>query len=121
MPPMLKLAVPFVAATLCLGSAGCSPAQALCAKEKECESDPPGEEFMAVCTLRYDGEIRALRANKEEECHLLAEAKLRYDACRAQLDCDDYKESDLNGECEEEADAYVEAFQDADNECGTFD
>jgi hypothetical protein len=54
-------------------------------------------------------------------CQDLADAKLAYDACRAQLECRDFTEADHNGECEDERDAYVDAFSDAEQECGTLD
>jgi hypothetical protein len=114
--PMLLLA----AVALSWGMLGCS-AQAACEKQKECASDPPGEDFVRICQITYDGQINALRANKEDECHDLANAKLAYDACTSQLDCDDYREADHNGECEDERDDYFDAFQDAETECGTLD
>lgn len=100
---------------LCFASivaTGCT-AQAICEKEKECASDPPGEDYIQVCTARYNGEVDTLNANKEDECLALSNAKVRLDACRAQLDCDDYDESDLGGNCDEELDAFEEAYEDA--------
>ena len=100
---------------LCVASAfamGCT-AQAICEKEKECASDPPGEDYVQVCTARYNGEVDTLNANKEDECLALSAAKTRLDACRAQLDCDDYDESDLGGNCDDELDEFEEAYEDA--------
>ena len=74
-----------------------------------------------MCEPRYNGGLRALRANKEDECHELAAAQETYDACRSQLDCNDYNEGDNNGECEDERDDYYDAIQDAESECGTLD
>lgn len=100
--------------------AGCL-SQAYCSKAAECASDPPGEDFERVCQTKYEGGLRALRANKEDECHELAAAQEVYDACRAQLDCDDFRESDNNGECDDERDDFIDALQDAESECGTLD
>lgn len=117
----LTLAVVLLAA---LAGGGCT-AQALCERARECANDPPGEDFVRVCQTRYEGQIRAYRANKEEECHILADRKLAFDACRAQLDdCDDFHDSDdrdYNGDCDNEHDDYFDALEDAEQECGTLD
>ena len=57
------------------------------------------------------------------ECHTLADATLRLDACRAQLDCDDFREGDHGGKCDDEQEALEDAIEDTDNfqECGTLD
>jgi hypothetical protein len=95
--------------------------QAICAKVAECSSDPPGEDFERICQIQYDGQLRSLRVNKEDECHELAAAQEAYDACRSQLDCNDFEEADLNGECDDERDDYFDALDDADNECRPSD
>lgn len=100
--------------------AGCT-SQAICAKEAECRDDPPGDDFLRICSIRHEGNIRALRANKEEVCHRLADASLALDACRAQLDCDDYNERDLGQKCEDEIDEFNDAFDDADGDCSSLD
>ena len=94
---------------------GCT-SQAICEKEKECASDPPGEDYVQVCTVRHEGQLDALNANKEEECKELASAKVKLDACRAQLDCDDYGESDLGGNCDDELDEFEDAYEEAADE-----
>gem|GEM_PF-1892160 len=99
----------------------CSSSGALCEKEKECMSDPPGEDFVSICTIKADGQLRALNANKEEECHLVASTLSALNACRAQLDCDDYNEFDYGGHCDDELDDYLDAVEDADNECTALD
>lgn len=101
---------------------GCT-AQAVCDKERECAADPPGEDFLAVCTTNYNGSLRALQVNREEECHALADARVRYDACRAQLECADFVEADHNGECETERDDYLDALESTELgvECSTRD
>ncbi len=119
----------FLAGGALLGTfalSGCTPAQAVCERARECQPDPPGEDFVAICQTRYDGQLNAYRANKEEECHVLADAKLALDACRAQIDdCDDFNDSDERGydgnECEQEHDDYFDAFDDVEQECGTLD
>lgn len=105
-------------------TSGCL-SQTYCQRAAECEDDPPGEDFVRVCQARYDGTVSALRANKEDECHALANAKETFDACSAQLDdCDEFQRAGSNnydGECEDEHDAYMDALEDAENECGTLD
>ena len=91
----------------------CTVSDAVCAKEKECAADPPGEDFERVCAIRHKGQLDALRANKEQECAELANAKERLDACRASLDCNDYDERDLNGRCDDELDDLESAWEDA--------
>lgn len=103
-----------------LVTSGCT-AQALCAKQAECAEDPPGDDFERICQIRYDGDLRALRANKEEECHEFARAKEALDACRAQLDCDDFLESDLGGKCDDQIDDFEDAFEDIDDDCSSRD
>jgi len=107
-------------ASFSLVAAGCT-AEAICEKENECASDPPGPDFIGICTTVKRGQIEAYKANDEEVCQVLAEATLAYDACRAQLDCDDYNESDLGGRCDDEGDDLRDAFEDAQSECGTTD
>lgn len=109
-----------VVALFAVTASGCV-AQAYCEKRRECASDPPGADYVSVCQAVYDGQTNAYRANKEEECHILAEARLVYDSCRAQLECRDFNEDDHNGECDNERDAYRDAFDDAEQECGTLD
>ena len=104
-----------------LSTSACSPAGAICEKEKECASDPPGEDFVRVCTISVDGNYRALNANSEEDCRTYASARQAYDACRATLDCDDYRESDLGGKCDDERDALEDAFDDAGDDCSALD
>ena len=100
--------------TVVLGGANCTE-RALCEQIKECANDPPGEDFVEVCTRQRAGETAALRANSEDDCVTLATAQTALDACRAQLTCDDFQEGDLGGECDNELDDYNDAFDDAAN------
>lgn len=99
---------------------GCT-AQNLCAKKAECadeNGDDLAEDSPSVCQANYNGGLSALRANEEEECHILADAQEALDACRAGLKCDDFVEDDLGGECDDERDAYQDALDDVDGiEC----
>ena len=114
-----KLTLAAAAASLVVLSA-CT-GNAICTKQAECLSDPPGADFIAVCETRYSGGLRALRANKEDECHELAATQEAFDACRSQLDCNDFNEGDNNGECDDERDDFFDALRDAQSECGTLD
>lgn len=101
---------------------GCT-ADAICQKSYECREDRPGDDYVRICSIKFDGDIRALRANKEEECHALADAQLALAACKAQLDCDDFNEGDLGQKCDDELDDFEDAFDDADNgsQCSSRD
>jgi hypothetical protein len=95
-----------------LGGANCQDRQ-FCEKAAECANDPPGEDFVDICTQQQGTRIAALQANSEEECQVLAQALAALNACRAQLECDDFREADYGGECDDELDDYEEALDDA--------
>jgi hypothetical protein len=122
-PLLLSL---FVVLGLLGVGAGCTT-QAVCAKTKECASDPPGEEFERICVIEADGMIKALRANKEEECHILADAYLAFWACTAQQKCSDFEDCRERGdpddcdECEDVRRDLDDAKEDADDECSARD
>lgn len=113
-----RLGVVAVVLGALVGCGGSGPA--VCAKYAECAPDPPGADFQSICESRYRGEINALRANDEQECRDLADAKEAFDACRATMDCNDFNDGDYDPECEDEFDHYAEAFDDADNDFGTY-
>jgi hypothetical protein len=123
--------LPFFALALCglfaAGLFGGCTTQAFCAKQKECASDPPGEEFERICAIEVDGFLRQLRANKEEECHKLADAYVAHQACLSQMDCDDYRDCVNSGdpddcrECEDSRRDLDDAWDDADDECSARD
>jgi outer membrane murein-binding lipoprotein Lpp len=91
-----------------------------CGKRQECNNDLEDDSY-AVCVESYNSGINALRANKEQECQDLAAAQLAFDACRAALDCDDFEEGDLGGQCDDELDDYEDAIRDAEGECSSYD
>jgi hypothetical protein len=95
-----------------LGGANCQD-RAFCEKVAECADDPPGEDYVDICTTQRGTEIAALAANDEEECQVLASAVAALNACRAQLDCDDFREADYGGQCDDELDDYQDALDDA--------
>lgn len=113
-------ALPLLGALLLVGCTS----QQVCQRNYEC-ADKPGDDYIAVCQAVYDGSLNALRANKEDECHLVAEMKERFDACSAQLDSCRERERigsrNYDGECEDEHDDYLDALSDAGLECGTLD
>lgn len=121
---MKTLSTTLLAVLALMSLSGCL-AQSYCTRAAECADDPPGEDFVAVCQARYEGTLNALRANKEDVCHEVARAKEAFDSCRTQLDgCRDFNRGaggDYDGECENERDDYIDALQDAENECGTLD
>lgn len=89
---------------------GCSPAQALCAKEQEC-NDELEDDTYNVCIESYNAGINALRANEEPECQVLADARLALDACRATLSCSDFEDNDLD-DCDDQLDDFRDAEAD---------
>ena len=109
----LLLALLVVTATGCVSNN-------LCAKRHECNNNLEDDSY-SVCVESYNAGINMLRANKEEECQVVADTQLALDACRAALDCDDFEEGDMGGKCDNELDDYNDALRDADNECSSFD
>lgn len=97
-----------------LAGANCTQ-RSLCEKRAECASDPPGEDYVNICTEKEFGYQNALRANSEEDCQRLATAVEALQACMATLDCDDFTENDLGGNCDDELDEYDDAWDDASN------
>lgn len=105
---------------LVVTSVGCT-AQNLCAREMECrEENDEGvsDDDAAVCTAEVNKRIDSLRANQEPECQALADAEIAVANCRSGLSCDDYRELDLGGECDEQLDVLEDAREDVDgDEC----
>ena len=95
-------------------------AENFCAKRQECDNDLEDDSY-GVCVQETNAGFNSLRANKEEECHDLANARANLLACMATLDCDDFEEADLGGKCDDERDDFEDAQNDADLECTSFD
>jgi len=100
---------------------GCT-AQNFCNKSQECQEEENDRRFSddaaAVCAVDYDTRINALLANEEKECHALADAIVALDNCRLGLDCDDFVEADLGGDCDDQLDDLEDAVRDVDgDEC----
>ncbi len=114
---------PLALAALLTGVIGCT-AQAICAKEQEC-NDKRQDDDPAVCAEAFNRTIDTLRANKEEECQTLADATLALAACKASLDCDDFEEADLGQKCDQEQKDFQHAEEDAVSggqfQCGSED
>ena len=112
---LLALALTAVVVTGCVGSN-------YCAKRQECDNDLEDDSYN-VCVESYNAGINALRANKEEECQVVADAQLAYDACLASLDCNDFDDEiqDRGTECDDQWDDYRDALDDADLECTSLD
>lgn len=112
----LLVVLPLVGATAL--AAGCGVGNSLCAKQQECD-DRLEEDTFGVCVEAYNAAISALRANEEPECQALAEAQLTFDACRSQLDCNDFEDNDFS-DCEDELDDLRDANEDADGQCSSL-
>ena len=73
------------------GALGCSsPARGFCEASADCDAaifgiaiDAAGDsdDDVAVCTAEQDAQNSALRANEEDECHAVADARDAYFAC----------------------------------------
>ncbi len=111
---------------------GCSSsAGGYCAAHADCEReffgviipDEAGNENddIAVCTANKQGQLNALRANEEDECHFYADALDIYFGCIAsEFANDDDGCKVLDGECDDELDDVNDALKDIDgNECGS--
>src|SRR5205085_2145052 len=84
---LARVALATVALATVAAVAGCG-SQSICNKELECNGDDRNydDDFVSVCAVTYDGQIRELQANKEQPCQDYAQAKLALDACRSGLD-----------------------------------
>ena len=104
------------AATAFVG--GCNTAQNYCAKREECLREDLDTDLepdsTRVCAVEIDGQIATLRANEEDDCHILADALVALRNCQAGLKCDDFFEGDLGGECDDQLDNFEDARDDAD-------
>ncbi len=119
-PAVLAALVVFV-----VGGA-CSTAEQFCGKRTQCLSEEQDIELEAdstrVCVAEYEGNLAALNANEEDDCHTLAAAELALDNCRSWLDCDDFLEADLGGKCDDQLDDLQDAFDDISGlECSAQD
>ena len=108
-------------AILVIAVTGCGVAGPICAKRAQCAADPPGPDFQRICEINYDGQIRSLRANREEVCGAQADAQLALDLCKVELDCGDFNEADLGGNCAPEREDLQEAIVEAEDECLVID
>jgi hypothetical protein len=111
---------------------GClSPARGFCEAHADCSREILGIEIpdfagnaddsVGVCTVEREGQIRALRANEEEECQIAAEKTELYMACIAAAFAEDGDGCDvIEDQCEDELDDMNDALADIDgNECGS--
>jgi hypothetical protein len=127
------------AATLVVG---CTSSRGYCDAAADCEREIIGVEIpddagndddsAAVCAVRQDGILAALRANEEPECSVLADALDRFHACVAaeyarQGDgCDalfggnEPQFTEADGPCDDEFDNVVDARDDiSGDECSS--
>jgi hypothetical protein len=133
---MKKLILLFVSPVLAAQVAGCSPVNGYCAAAGECDSngnllvfDPVGDDddSVNVCIAQTEGQLRALRANEEEECHKLADALEVYYACVARVfaedaddACDGFELLNNDNPCDDELDDVNDAQNDVDgDECSS--
>ncbi len=108
-----------------------SPARGFCEASADCEREFLGvtipdsagdaDDSVAVCTVQQEGQLRALRANEEDECQEAANAFEIYMAC---ITTEFQKDGDgcdvFEDECEDELDDLNDALRDIDgNECSS--
>jgi hypothetical protein len=99
----------------------CATARSFCQQKVACARSAPGADLATVCAVQWLGGQRSLRANDEAECSTFADAKQAYDACTAQLSCDDFNTNDHNGQCATQRTAYVNAFGSIGASCTVAD
>jgi hypothetical protein len=111
-----RVALSLLALAAVASSTACT-AQSFCNKRAECLADEADIELeddsIAVCVAEFDASINTLRANEEDDCQQLADATVALRACQAGLKCDDFFESDLGGECDDQLDDFEDAQEDA--------
>lgn len=104
--------------------AGCKPLpRAYCELGGECDEatgflDPvPGSssDSVDVCTVNQETLLKALRANREEVCHQLADAFEAYWACAVDEGCDAFDVTEP--ECKDELEEVGNLKQEAGNRC----
>lgn len=114
-----------LAALLLAGlGAGCKPvSRAYCELGGECDEatgifDPvPGSssDSVDVCTVNQETLLQALRANREEVCHQLADAYEAFWACAVEEGCDAFDVTEP--ECKDELEEVGDLRQKAGNRC----
>jgi hypothetical protein len=103
-----------------LPTVACNPGDAMCAKVEECFDDDVDfeDDFQAICQEENRAQEDILRANEEDDCHVLADTKNAWYACLNGLECNDLEdELQEADECEDQYDDYVDAQQDVDDDC----
>ena len=88
-------------------SAGCGY-QSYCAKIEECSEQKLGEEFQQICVIENEGLLEEYRANEEEICQELADAKEEMDLCRLNQECKDFNNAAGGEACQDK----VKRFED---------
>ena len=108
---------------LCLGMplGGCTYHQ-YCAKYEECSEEKLGEEFQEICVIENEGLLAEYRANEEESCLELAEAKEDMDLCRlTQEECRDFNNQTGGEACQEQVERYETLLMDTLITCSQLD
>lgn len=112
-----------------LTASGCSSSRGFCEASADCDAEIFGvaidaagsaDDDVAVCIANQDGQTAALRANEEEACHDVANARDAYFACvgsefagGSNDGCDA-----VNDDCDNELDDLQDALQEIDgDEC----
>jgi hypothetical protein len=120
-----KIALPALALVML---SACDPYGAYCSRVGQCADDNEDgfdhidvdDDYQGVCEAQMRYPERVLRANKEDECQVMADAYRAWIGCLASLDCDDLNDEVREPDkCEDERDDYDDAIEDADGDCQT--
>jgi hypothetical protein len=123
----MKIISIFALFTLALTS--CTANQ-LCNKRSQCQEEGGTafeDDSTGVCVANANANYAAYAQNDEEACLRLGAALQSLDGCRAGLDCDDFDEADLGGNCKPEREEVDNAQSDVDRldrgflECTSLD
>ena len=95
--------------------------QQYCAKYEECSEEKLGEEFQEICVIENEGLLEEYRANEEETCLKLAEAKEEMDICRLSQECQDFNNQTGGEACQEEVERYETLLMDTLITCSQLD
>ncbi len=82
--------------------------QSYCAKIEECSEQKLGDDFQQICVIENEGKLEEYRANEEEICQELADAKEEMDLCRLDQECKDFNNAAGGEACQDK----VQRFED---------
>ena len=101
-------------------SSGCGY-QSYCAKIEECSEQKLGEEFQQICVIENEGLLEEYRANEEEICQELADAKEEMDLCRLNQECKDFNNAAGGEACQDKVTRFEDLLTETLVTCSQLD